>query len=205
MNASHIAATPYTITGSIGVIGNWLYDNGLNSKLGLTIDSLKRGEHSDLLSGILIPHRDLSAEEEERYKSYIIDLYNIFVGKVAAGRSMEIEKVETAAQGRIFSGAKALDAGLIDSIGGLSDALRTARTLAEIPEKRSVRYEEYPRPKFFEKLLESFPLTRASLLMAAPLPMAADFFDLLLPGMNIRYRLENNGQVMPILPLEFMY
>jgi len=208
MNASHIAATPYTITGSIGVIGSWFYDNGLNAKIGVTSEVIQRGAHADLLTGMLFPYRDLRPDEEERYKAYILDLYNVFVEKAAAGRSMEIAKIEASAQGRIFSGTRALQAGLIDSIGGLSDALRTARALAEIPEGRSVKYEEYPKPKFIEKLLESFPF--ASILLnrtgkrTGTATTATQFFmDALFPNTEIRYRIENNGKVMPILPLEF--
>jgi protease-4 len=204
MNASHITATPYTVTGSIGVIGNWFFDNGINSKLGLNMDGLKRGEHSDLLSGFLIPHRDLGADEEERYKSFILDLYNVFIEKVAAGRGMDGEKVEAAAQGRIFSGTRALEAGLVDSLGGLTDAIRTARTLAKIPEKRSVRYEEYPRPKFFERLLENFPLAKILFNGKNSIALPSSAMQLFLPE-GIQYRLENNGRAMPILPLEFMY
>ena len=204
MYASHITATPYTITGSIGVIGNWFYDNGLNSKLGFSIDILQRGAHADLFTGVLVPYRNMTTQEEERYRNYILDIYNAFVEKVAAGRSMDVEKVETVAQGRIFSGARALEAGLIDSLGSLSDALKTARTLAEIPEGTGLIYREFPEPKFMEKLLSRFPL--ASTLFRNrnnQTPVVSSFVDLLLPGTDIRYRMEKNGHVMPILPLEF--
>jgi protease-4 len=204
MNADKILATPYTITGSIGVIGSWFYDNGLAAKLGVSNDTILRGAHSDLLTGALLPYRDLSAEEEERYKSYIIDLYSIFVEKAAAGRGMSVEKVEANAQGRIFSGTRALEAGLIDNIGGLSDAMRTARSLAEIPEGSRVKYEEHPRPKFLERLLDSMPLSKV-LLSKGKISSAMSFADLLLPGIDIRYRLEKNGSVMPILPLEAIW
>jgi protease-4 len=204
MNASRILATPYTVTGSIGVIGSWFYDNGLAAKLGVSTDAILRGEHSDLLTGALLPYRDLSADEEQRYKSYIIDLYNVFVEKAAAGRGMNVEKVEANAQGRIFSGTGALEAGLIDSIGGLSDAIGIACSLAEIPEDSRVKYEEYPKPKFLERLLDSMPLSKA-LLNKSRSNSILSFADLLLPGIDIRYRLEKNGHVMPILPLEFTY
>jgi protease-4 len=201
MNGSHIIATPYTITGSIGVIGSWFFDNGLNSKLGFTVDTLQRGVHADLLTGVILPHRDLNAEEEERYKSYIIDLYNGFVAKVAAGRSMDIEKVEAVAQGRVLSGTAALNAGLIDSIGGLSDAIRTARSLAQIPEDKKVLYREYPKPKFLDKLLNRFShITAFFRHRDSKTDTAAILTEILLPE-DIRYRLERNGQVMPILPL----
>jgi protease-4 len=210
MNASHIVANPYTVTGSIGVIGSWFFDNGLNSKLGLNIDTLQRGAHADLLTGVLFPRRNLTSQEEERYRNYIIDLYNIFIEKAAIGRSMETKELEAVAQGRIFSGLRAKEAGLIDSTGGLSDALRMARKLAEIPEKRAVKYEEYPKPKFFDKLLESLPMTSvlsstlSSIFAKSKKNETIEFFaDFLLPDINIRYRLENNGKVMPILPIDF--
>jgi protease-4 len=210
MNASYIVANPYTVTGSIGVIGSWFFDNGLNSKLGLNIDTLQRGSHADLATGILFPHRNLTSQEEERYRNYIIDLYNIFIEKAAAGRGMTIEKLEAVAQGRIFSGLRAKDAGLVDNTGGLSDALRMARTLAEIPEKRAVKYEEYPKPKFFDKLLESLPMsatmsaTLSAVFAKSKKNETIEFFaDFLLPDVDLRYRLENNGKVMPILPLDF--
>jgi len=203
MNASHIMASPYTITGSIGVIGSWFYDNGLNGKLGVNIDTIQRGAHADLLTGFLIPHRNLTVQEEERYKSYILDLYTWFTEKVAAGRNMDTAKVEAAAQGRIYSGKRALEEGLIDSIGNFSDALAMARQLAEIPEGTGVLYREYPEPKFLDKLLARFPMASVFFKNRKNQTDAASFVTgLFLPG-DVCYRLEKNGQVMPILPLEF--
>jgi len=206
MNASHIVANPYTITGSIGVIGSWFYDNGLNSKLGLNIDTLQRGDHADLLTGVLFSRRNLTSQEEERYRNYIIDLYHVFTEKAAAGRGMAPEKLETVAQGRVFSGLRAKEAGLVDSTGGLSDALRIALELAVIPKKKAVKYEEYPKPKFIEKLLENLPLASivAQSFTNNKKTETVEFFaGFLLPDVNLRYRLENNGKVMPILPLDF--
>ena len=195
MNASHIIANPYTITGSIGVIGTWFYDNGLNSKVGIKIDAIKRGAHSDLNMGFLVPYRDLTAQEEEQYKKYITDLYKIFIDKAALGRGMEIADVEKAAQGRIFSGTRALEEGLVDSVGGLNDALKKALELAEIANSEKIRYKKYPEPTFIEKLMENMPNSVS-----------------IFPGNSlednlkneIEYRLKNNGKVLPILPLDFM-
>ena len=203
MYASHIMATPYTITGSIGVIASWFYDNGLSAKLGLSSDTIQRGSHADLLTGALLPNRNLTADEEERYKSYILDIYSVFTEKAAAGRGLEIEKIEASAQGRIFSGTRALEAGLIDSIGGLSDALRMARSLAKITENRKVKYEEYPKPGFFDKLLERIPFVSAFLNKRGQANTFSLLADILLPDADILYRLENNGKVMPILPLGY--
>jgi protease-4 len=203
MNASHIMATPYTVTGSIGVIGSWFYDNGLNSKLGVNLDTIQRGAHADLLTGFFIPYRNLTAPEEERYKSYILDTYRIFIEKVAAGRGMETEKVEAVAQGRILSGTRALEAGLIDSIGSLSDALRLAQKLAGIPEDKAVLYRKYPEPGFFEKLVNRFPAAKILFKNKNSQTNTASLFAELFLSDDVRYRLEKNGQVMPILPLEF--
>jgi len=194
MNASHIIANPYTITGSIGVIGTWFYDNGLNSKVGIKIDTIKRGAHSDLNMGFLVPYRDLTAQEEEQYKKYITDLYKIFIDKAAFGRDMEIADVEKAAQGRIFSGTRAMEEGLVDSVGGLNDALKKALELAEISDTEKIRYKKYPEPTFMEKLMESMP-NSVSILFGNSLE---DNFK-----NEIEYRLKNNGKVLPILPLDF--
>jgi protease-4 len=204
MNANHIFATPYTLTGSIGVIGSWFYDNGLASRFGLSMETIQRGDHADLYTGFIVPYRDFTELEEERYRNFILDIYTSFTEKVAVGRNMDLEKVEAAARGRIFSGTRALEVGLIDSIGSLSDALQMARKLAEIPEGRTVVYREFPEPGFFDNLMNRFPMMAAlfrknSSQTTAILP----FVDLLLPDADIRYRLENNGRVMPILPLEF--
>jgi protease-4 len=210
MYASHITASPYTLTGSIGVIGAWFYDKGLNRKMGLTVDSLQRGDHADMAVGIILPRRDLNAGEETRYRAYILDLYGEFTAKVAAGRNMESEQVEAAAQGRVFSGTGALNAGLIDSIGGLSDAIRIARNLAEIPEGKKVAYSEYPKQKLIDKVLDHLPLASVfgpgRTAPISPLNGAAAFLaDMFLPEpllADLRYRLERNGQAMPILPIE---
>jgi protease-4 len=203
MTASHIVASPVTLTGSIGVIGSWFYDKGLNSKLGLTVDTMQRGDHADLMTGIILPHRDLTPAEEARYKNYILDVYSDFTARVAANRAMDIDRVEAVAQGRVYSGLGALNAGLIDSIGGLDDAIRIARELAKIPDSRKVSYDEYPKQKFFDKMLDRLFAPGASGRIA-PVPAALLITDLFISQPlleDIRYRITHNGQVMPILPL----
>ena len=205
MGASHITASPVTITGSIGVIGSWFYDRGLNSKLGFTVDSIQRGSHADLFTGMVLPRRDLNAAEEARYRAYILDLYADFTARVAANRGMDIEQVEAVAQGRVFSGLGALNAGLIDSIGGLDDAIRIARGLAGIDDDKAVTYTEYPKPKFFDKMLNWFAESARSRSRAAVANAVSFATDLFLPVPlleDLRYRIAHNGQAMPILPLE---
>jgi protease-4 len=214
MYANKIVASPYTVTGSIGVIGSWFYDRGLNNKLGLSIDSLQLGDHADLMSGVILPRRDLTDVEERRYRDLLMDMYGDFTAKVAAGRNMELEKVEALAQGRVYSGLGALNAGLIDSIGGLADAARIARNLAEIPEGAKIQYDEFPKPTFWDKVLTRLPATALvygartasfAAMGAAGASPSASLMDIILPAPLLEdflYRISHNGQVMPLLPIE---
>ncbi|MDR1444042.1 MAG: signal peptide peptidase SppA [Treponema sp.] len=203
MNASYIVASPYTLTGSIGVIAAWFFDKGLYGKLGLGVDLLSRGAHADLPAGVLIPRRDLSGEEEEQFRRLILDLYTDFVNRVAKGRNMSVPAVEAAAQGRVYSGLRAKDMGLVDRIGGLDEALRAARELAGIPQGRRVRYTEHPKPRFIDRIAARFGLPAPPVtafpglfwLYSLPYPESAGMLE------DIRYRLSRNGEALPILPL----
>jgi len=199
MNASRIVASPYTLTGSIGVIAGWFYDTGLYGKLGLTLDLLSRGAHADLTAGILLPHRDMTGDEEAQFRRYILELYADFVARVAAGRNMSTGAVEAVAQGRVYSGLMAKEVGLVDQIGGIGDSLRLARELAEIPPGKQVIYSEYPKPRFIDRLAARYglpsPPVNASLLTAAFNAGTAIALE------DLRYRLSRNGEAMPILPL----
>jgi protease-4 len=206
MYANEILASPYTLTGSIGVIGNWFYDKGLNEKLGFTVDMLQRGNHSDLGTGVILPHRDLNADEEERYRQLLMDMYEEFTAKVAVGRKMEIEQVEALAQGRVYSGTGALNAGLIDKIGGLSDAVTVARDLANIPAGKKIAFQEYPKPKFLERMLGRLPTSSVFAPQSGGLVTdGSALLDLLIPEhtrSDLLYRMANNGRVMPLLPVD---
>ncbi|MDR1128167.1 MAG: signal peptide peptidase SppA [Treponema sp.] len=193
MYASHIVASPFTLTGSIGVIAGWFYDNGLYNKLGVTVDLLKRGDHADLGSGIIIPSRNLNAAEERRYRQLILDTYHDFVGKAAAGRNMPFEDMEKLAQGRVYSGIAARDNSLADSLGGLAEALEIARELAGIHENAKIVYNEYPRPGFMETFIARY---LSAFIPAGKITGRAGLFE------GLKYRLSMNGRVMPILPLE---
>jgi protease-4 len=198
MYASHIVASPFTYTGSIGVIAGWFYDKGLYNKLGVTVDVLRRGDHADLGVGILIPSRDLSATEQERYRQLILDSYNDFVRKAAEGRDMPVEDMEKLARGRVYSGIAARDNGLVDSLGGLADALKIAQELAGLPEKQKIIYTEYPRPGFMENFIANY-LGAFVPAAFAPAHTASGKTGIL---EGLKYRLSQNGKIMPILSLE---
>ena len=207
MYANKIVAAPHTLTGSIGVIGSWFYDRGMNDKLGLSVDVLKMGDHADLMTGVLLPRRDLTSAEEKSYRRLLMDVYGDFTAKVAVGRNMELEKVETLAQGRVYSGIGALNAGLIDSVGGLADAVRIAQNLANIPEGVKVQYNELPKPTFWEKLLTSLPTASVfgGKTAASAMGTSSSLLGIILPKPlleDLLFRVSHNGQVMPLLPMD---
>jgi protease-4 len=163
------------------------------------------------MAGIILPWRDLTQDEEAQYRQYILDLYNDFGIKVAAGRSMSIEAVEAVAQGRVLSGTDAKEAGLVDSIGGITDAVRVARGLANIDESKRVVYGEYPKPTFFDNLLRRFGLSSsvsgalgfAGIGAAIHAAGADSPLSALSPALeDIRYRMSRNGEAMPLLPMD---
>jgi protease-4 len=200
MYSCHIMASPYTLTGSIGVIAGWFFDKGLNGRLGVNIDFLARGEHADLFSGFAIPRRDMNEAEEGILKKHILDLYADFVKQAAECRGMTAEALEPLARGRVYSGQEAVRLGLADSIGGLLDALETAKSLAKIPGRRKIVIHEYPKPTFRESLM-------AWLFAAAPsgnaLDSLGDAAGLLLPlkdWEDLRFRLSRSGRALAILP-----
>ena len=120
--ASLILASPGTLTGSIGVISLFPDLSGLLEKFDITAQAVKSSDSADL-GNILRP---LSEEEDQRVSEYVVSTYQRFIRLVGESRGMREEEVHVQAQGRVWSGSQALDRGLIDRIGGLSDAVAIA-------------------------------------------------------------------------------
>ena len=124
-----IYADPASISGSIGVFG--LVPNARNlleEKLGLTTETVNTNSNSDFPSIV----RPMNSYEKEVMQMRIEKIYGDFIGKVAAGRKMRVESVDSIGQGRVWSGASALKIGLVDELGGLKDAVKGAASLAGI-------------------------------------------------------------------------
>jgi len=147
-SADRIFAHPTTVTGSIGVIMSLMNAQGLMEKVGLQSVVLKSAEHKDLGS----PFREMSEEERALLQGVVDDLFARFKQVVAEGRNLPTSKVDALASGRIFTAQEALDAGLIDRIGYLEDAIAEAKQLANATEAKVVRYE---RPSRLTALLTS--------------------------------------------------
>ncbi len=156
MDGSEILTTPLTITGSIGVIGGWVWDEGLTEKVGITSDVVQRGERADLFAKVNlpflggIPRRPLDDQELARIKALILDNYGKFVAAVASGRGLSTAAVEEIAQGRVWMGGDAIEIGLCDGYGSLDDAIQRARELAGLGDGEEIEIVEYPPRPWIE-------------------------------------------------------
>jgi protease-4 len=149
--ATKIVAQPGTITGSIGVAGGKVVFAGLWNTLRLNWDGVKAGANADMES----PHKLFSNSGWAHMQEGLDRVYADFTQKVAAGRSLPIEKVQEVAKGQVWTGSDARDRGLVDELGGYSVAIRLAREAAKIPQERQISIEEFPAPENpLEKLFE---------------------------------------------------
>lgn len=149
MGCDTIIANPTTITGSIGVFGLMFnIQDFLNDKLGITTDEVSTGEHSDIFN-MTRPH---TPEEKAMIQNMIEKFYISFVGKVAEGRDMPVERIREIASGRVWTGEQAVENGLADLTGDFDMALEIAAQKAGVDDYK-IRY--YPkRKKFLEELFE---------------------------------------------------
>lgn len=152
-NADHIVASPATLTGSIGVFAGKIVLEDLWKKLGVSWESINTGKNADMWSA----QSHFSPTARKRFEALLDHIYNSFVGIVAEGRGMTTDEVEKIAQGRVWSGKQALDAGLVDSLGGLAEALQKAKELAGFKPEEAVPVIQYPpRRSTLELLFELF-------------------------------------------------
>ena len=138
--ANVIVANPSTMTGSIGVI--WTFENmsAYNKNEGIEYYIAKSGEFKDMGGS----WRGLSNAEKEYADSVIMEVYNTFVTRVAEGRNMSVSKVKDIADGRIYTGKKAKEIGLVDELGDFYDAIDVARRLGGIEGEPTVVYMNKP-------------------------------------------------------------
>jgi len=149
MPADTLVAQSNTITGSIGIFGMLFNAEGLlENKLGINTDVVTTGEFSDLGNTA----REMRPNERAIIQEYIEEGYDRFINVVAEGRNMSEEDVRLIAEGRVYSGLRAKELGLVDVIGGLDKSLELAAEMAELDDYRTIAYPE--QKTFFETLLE---------------------------------------------------
>lgn len=155
--ADIIVAQPSTLTGSIGAFGiipN--VEKFLSNKIGITTDQVKTNQHADIISIT----RPMDNYQKEVLQKGIESVYATFVQRVAEGRDVSVEAIDSIAQGRIWTGADAYQIGLVDTLGGLDLAIRIAAKNANLK-----NYSIVDKPvlkEFFEQLTESLMETSIS-------------------------------------------
>ena len=141
--AETIFANEVTVTASIGVVGGKLVTKGLWDKLGINWVGYKRGAHADMLNS----ERPFNDDERSLFEGYMRDVYEVFKGHVADGRSGKLTKpLDEIAGGRVFTGKQALELGLVDRIGGLDQAVEYAAAKASLDD---YEVRVIPEPKDF--------------------------------------------------------
>ena len=140
--ADRIFAQPNTITGSIGVFGIIPYTGDMfKNKLGVTFDRVQTNEHS-----VLSLNKRLTESELTLIQQGVDDIYDDFISKVAAGRGLTKAEVDSIGQGRVWAGTDAIQIGLIDTFGGLRDAIAYAALKANI-KTEDIAIRHYPEEK----------------------------------------------------------
>lgn len=147
-----IISNPGAIVGSIGIFSGKLALDSLYYKLGIDFTVLKRGENADIYSST----RPFTPEQRAKMQADVEQGYEMFVNRVAEGRGMTVAEVDSIGRGRIYSGERGIDRGLIDRIGGLEDAIQAAMHMAGIKDEAEI--VPYPRrPTFWQAVMEDGP------------------------------------------------
>ncbi len=128
--ATYIMADNLTLTGSIGILNLKFVISDMLAKIGITTETVKIGEHADVFS----PYRESTVEEKRFMQKELEWGYNMFLERVAMGRGLKKDSVNTIGQGRVWSGTKGKEIGLVDEIGGILDAIKKCAHFAKVKE-----------------------------------------------------------------------
>jgi protease-4 len=148
MGADAIVANPGTITGSIGVISGKLVVRDLKGRLGVASDTVRTNANADAWS----VDAPFTPEQRAHREAEVDLLYTDFVKRAAQGRKLSAEAVDEVARGRVWTGADALERGLVDELGGFRAAVRRAKVLAGLDEDTDVRLVGYPGSSLLDLL-----------------------------------------------------
>ena len=176
--ADAIIADKMTLTGSIGVFGLLLEgENMLNKRLGVTTDVVKTGRSADFGSGIMgIGVRKITDLERKTLLRSVDKVYETFTTKVSNGRNLPIEKVLELAQGRVWSGARAVELGLADANGGLGVAIAVAADKAGIVDNFRVT-EVLEELSPMAQMMQSLNMQVKSYLLDAETLEATEYYN----------------------------
>ena len=153
--ATKIFALDDTLTGSIGVVGGKLAPGAALAKLGVTSYPMGRGKHATMAASL----GPWSEDDKNLVMTSMRAVYDVFVGRVAAGRHKTPEQITAIAEGRVWTGTKAKELGLVDEIGGLDAAIAEARKLASVDAATDL--EVYPSAPTLRDVLSRFGQVQA--------------------------------------------
>lgn len=142
VNADAIIAQPGTLTGSIGVFGGKLNLSNMWKNLGVNWDTVGDKSADNMWS----MNRPYGKDARARIETSMTRTYDKFIDLVSKGRDMKPQDVQELAQGRVWTGAQALENGLVDYLGGMDVATTRAKELAQIAKLRPVTLEIFPKP-----------------------------------------------------------
>ena len=144
-----IVATPGTLTGSIGVISQFPNVKGLAQRLDFKMETVKSGALKDAGN----PFRDMTPEDRAYWQALVDRVYRQFLGAVAEGRHLDVEKIRPVADGRVMTGEEAKERGLVDALGNLYDAVDLAKAEAKLTGEPVLVYPPEDRAHLLEQLL----------------------------------------------------
>lgn len=171
-----IFANPATLTGSIGVIFTFTNIQGLLKWAGVQVSPLTAGKMKDAGS----PFREMTAEDRAYFHSVLDDVHAQFIEAVATGRGLTVDQVKPMADGRVFTGRQAKELKLVDTLGGLEDAVAEAGRLAGIKGRPKMEYPRKERRLFAELFGEDAEATFAGSLARVAEALGA-------PGLQMRF------------------
>ncbi len=180
--ADTILADPTTITGSIGVFGMYFnVKDGLSGKLGINVETVSTNKHADFGS----MYRPMTAEERSVAQLGVEDIYQTFIGHVSEGRKISVASVDEIGQGRVWSGANAINIKLIDQYGGLKEAIQVAVKKAKLDDYRITELPKQKEP--FQQFIEELTGKAKASILSDELGVAYKEYN------NIKRMISNQG------------
>ncbi len=144
-----IVAAPGTLTGSIGVISQFVNVKGLAARFDVKLETVKSGKLKDAGN----PFRDMTPEDRAYWQALIDRVHGQFMAAVAQGRDLKLEQVRKIADGRVVTGAEAKELGLVDQLGNFYDAVELAKSEAKLTGEPYLVYPRDDRRRFLEDLM----------------------------------------------------
>jgi len=183
--ADRIFALPTTLTGSIGVVGGKFALRELFGKLGVNWEKVTWGENAGMWSA----STPFNASEAERINAMLDNVYDNFIARVAKGRGMSVQDVDKIAGGRVWTGKRAVDKGLVDELGGLQSALNYTAVQIGAESADDVNVVVLPKPK---TALEQFvALLEGQVHMGQAISAQARFLNAAEPMLDLLQVYEN--------------